>query len=308
MAQPNTPSVPIYKARSEQVHPTETVMLKVTFSDSSGTPMDLDSVPQVSIISPSGTILVNYTSAGVQKIGIGQYQFNYYISYGARWGIYHDVWQGLLSGFSIQSEFEFIVTNTQYESLQVDGYTLLGEDPGFNYSQIEIKNINKLLKALRARLNSEGLSKSTDEYGNTTFVDCGTFTTDMLVTFLGMAISEFNYIPHITFYSFKDTEIIDQFFELFVRGATIFALASKALIERGREFSFSDQGISFTPPTVSELLNTQFSTELSDYRQVLDLVKRNLKPAPQGLGTLSISTGNNQLISKFRFLRERRII
>ena len=62
----------------------------------------------------------------------------------------------------------------------------------------------------------------------------------------------FNQIPHFTLFSMDDTTIIDQFHEVIVQGAVIYALAGKALIERGRENNLSDSGIYFTPPTVSE--------------------------------------------------------
>jgi len=52
-----------------------------------------------------------------------------------------------------------------------------------------------------------------------------------------------------------------------VEGATLKALASQALIERGREFALSDSGISFIPPAISELLQTQFQSVISFHNE-----------------------------------------
>ena len=46
---------------------------------------------------------------------------------------------------------------------------------------------------------------------------------------------------------------MEQFGEILVEGATLYALASQALIERGREFQITDNGLNFNPPTVSRV-------------------------------------------------------
>ena len=184
----------------------------------------------------------------------------------------------------------------------------LGDAPGFNYSQAAILNINKLLKALRARLNSSGKAKAKDKFGNVIFVDCDIFSVDMLVTFLAIQLWEFNQIAHFTEFTFDDDVFINQFGAILVQGATIWALASKALIERGREFQISDNGIQFTPPTVSELMNTQWNAELTNHTEKLKQIKASLKPGPLGLGTLTVTVARNPLLSQLRHRRARIII
>jgi hypothetical protein len=298
-----------YKDRSESINPTETAQLHVTFrSFSTGLPTDLDSFPTISIIQPSGNVLVSQTSAGVYHLATGIYGYDLPISINAPWGVWTDLWRGSVDGYQSVQERNFIVQNTQFQSsVPGDGYLSLGIDIGFDFSQVAIQNINKLLKTLRARLNSSGKKKGVDQFGNEFYSDCDIFSTDTLVTLLCNSLTMFNQIPHFTLFSMDDTTIIDQFHEVIVQGAVIYALAGKALIERGREYNLSDSGISFTPPTVSELLNTEWSTELSNFTEKVKFIKNSLKPSALGLGTLTISTSRNPAIARLRHLRARQI-
>jgi len=130
----------------------------------------------------------------------------------------------------------------------------------------------------------------------------------MLVTFLATALWDFNQVPFFTFFQFDDDNFVEQFGEILVEGATLYALASKALIERGREFQVNDNGLNFTPPTVSDLMNTQYSTLLSHYWDKLKMIKASLRPAPKGLGVFGMTSGLNPAFSRLRHLRARRII
>lgn len=181
---------------------------------------------------------------------------------------------------------------------------IFGDDVGFDYSQVAIKNINKLLKLLKARLNSSGKVLAKDIYGNNQYVDCDIFSVDMLVTFLAGALWEFNQIPYFTFFTFDDCNFVEQFGEVLVEYATLQSLASKALIERGREFQLTDNGINFNPPTVSDIMMTQYSTLLTHYWEKIKMIKNSLRPAPLGLGTWSITNGG--VGGAFRALRHRR--
>ncbi|CAB4196481.1 hypothetical protein UFOVP1290_1, partial [uncultured Caudovirales phage] len=198
--------------------------------------------------------------------------------------------------------------HTQVPAINIDGYHHLGDDPGFDYSQTAIKNINKLIKSLKARLNSSGKAKSVDSYGNVMYVDCDIFSIDMLTTFLATALWDFNQVPFFTFFTFDDDNFVEQFGEVLVEGATLQSLASKALIERGREFQITDNGLSFNPPTVSDLMNTQYSSLLTHYWEKLKMIKASLRPHPQGLGVFGMTSGLNPAMARLRHLRARRII
>ena len=292
--------------RSQIVQPGDTVRLRARFRGPTGLPTDLDSFPMITIVQPTGGVAVGPTSAGVFREDVGVYGFDYEFALQISLGTWFDIWQGTLSGFTVISEFTFQVNTTQVPAINTDGYVHLGDDVGFNYSQNAINNINLMLKILRARLKSSGKHKTTDEFGNVIFTDCDIYTTAELVTFLVMALGEFNETPHFTAFTFEDNPIIETFYAILVQGATLMALSSQALIERGREFQITDNGIGFTPPTISELLNTQWQTELANWYERIKLIKHNMKPNPLGLGTLRPLAAAPQF-RRLRHLKERQI-
>ena len=298
----------VIKARGELIDVTDQVNLIVQFKDGTGAPIDTDSFPQISIVQPSGLVLLAPTSAGVTHIGSGKYSYIFTVPINGPYGVFNDIWTGYISGFRVEVEFSFVVAHTQMPAINTDGYVHLGDDPGFNYSQVATKNINKLLKSLKARLNSAGKARSTDAFGNVIYVDCDIFSIDMLVTFLATALWEFNQIPYFTFFQFDDDNFVEQFGAVLVEYATLQALASKALIERGREFQITDNGINFNPPSVSELMNTQYSTLMSQYWERIRYIKNSLRPAPLGLGVFGMTSGLNPAMARLRHLRARRII
>ncbi len=296
------------RARGETLSVYDQVNLTVKFKDSTGNLVDTDSYPTISIIQPSGLVAIAPTSAGVSKTATGSYSFIYTIPANGPLGVYQDIWSGYINGFRASAQFSFVVVQTDIPQINVDGYAHIGDNVPLVYSQAAVKNINKLLRSLKARLNSSGKSKSTDKFGNIQFVDCDIFSVDMLVTFLATAVWDFNQVPYFTFFQLDDDNFVEQFGEVLVEGATLYALASKALIERGREFSLQDNSISFTPPTVSEIMMTQYSALLTHFWDKLKMIKASLRPKPLGLGVFGMSSGLNPAIARLRHLRARRII
>jgi len=296
------------KARGQFVDVTEQINLTVQFKDQSGNPINTDQFPTISIIQPSGSVLLLPTSQGVVQSGTGSYGYVFTVPINGPYGVFNDIWTGSINGFQVQNTFSFVVSHTDLPALNTDGYLALGDDPGFHYSQIAIYNINKLIKILKNRLNADGKTPAFDQYGNLQYVDCSLYSIDMLVSFLAAALSDFNQVPYFTFFTWEDTLFIDQFAEILIQGATLYALASKALIEKGREYVIQDNGISFTPPTIAELLETQYSTLLTQYRETLKYIKNSLRPSPKGLGVFSMISGLNPSVSRLRFLKARRII
>jgi hypothetical protein len=295
------------KARGELIDVTDQVNLIVQFKDAMGNPINADSFPQISIVQPSGTVLLAPTSAGVAQAATGQYSYIFTVPINGPYGVFNDIWIAYINGFRVEATLSFVVTHTQIPAINTDGYAHLGDDPGFHYSQCAIRNINKLIKSLRARLNSSGKAKSTDGYGNVTYVDCDIFSVDMLTTFIATALWDFNQVPYFTFFTFDEDCFVDQFGEILVEGATLYSLASQALIERGREYQITDNGLSFNPPTVSELLQTQYSTLLTQYWDKLKYIKNSLRPSPRGLGVFSMNSGINPAFARLRHLRARRL-
>lgn len=295
------------KARGELLEPTDIVNLTIQFYDGFGNPANTVSFPQISIVQPSGGVALMPTSAGVSQIDVGKYMYQFIVPYNGPFGVWNDVWMGMVGNYVHTETRSFIVEHTDLPAINTDGYVHLGDDPGFNYSQIAIRNINKIMKSLKARLNNDGKAQSTDPYGNVTYIDCSVFSVEMLTTFIATALTDFNQVPYFTFFTFEDTPIIDQFLDIIVEGATLSALASQALIERGREFQITDNGVNFNPPTVSELLQTQYSTLLTNYYDKLRYIKNSMRPAPRGLGTLRPLATSPQFL-RLRHLRARQII
>lgn len=297
------------KSRGEFVDVTENINLSVTFKDQNGNPIDTDTLPTITIVQPSGLVSFGPTSQGVIHNGTGDYSYIYVVGQDGPYGVWNDIWMGTINGFNVPATFSFVVAHTEMPSINSDGFVHLGDDPGFHYSQTALLNINKLLKMLRARLNSSGKSRQVDSNGNVTYVDCDIYSVEMLTTFLATALSDFNQVPFFTFFTFDQTPFIDQFAEVLVEGATLGALASQALIERGREFSITDNGLNFVPPTVSELLNTEYNTLLTHYWDKLKFIKASLRPYPLGLGTFNFQSGGLiPAVKNLGRLRERRIL
>lgn len=295
------------KARGETLDATDQVNLTVQFKDQAGNPIDCDSFPSISIVQPSGHVLFTPTSAGVARIGVGKYNYLFEIPIMGPYGIYEDNWNGIINGMLVQASFQFVVVKTDVPGINTDGYYHLGDIYPLNYSQTAIQNINKLIRVLKARLNSSGKTPRTIN-GNLTYVDCDIFSIDTLVSLLGAALSDFNQVPYFTNFTFDDTEFVTQFLEILVEGATLYALSSQALIEKGREFQFTDNSINFNPPSMGEMLNTQYNTLLTHYWEKLKYIKNSLRPGPKGLGTFSMTGGVSPAVARLRHLRQRRIL
>lgn len=295
------------RTRSEQVGFGETIRLVAQFKNSSGTLVDLDLFPSLTIVQPSGGAYLGPTSQGVFRLGVGMYGYDLPIPLNTPIGVWNDLWSGTLDGYNTVAEGMFVVSNTQLPAVNTDGYWHLGDDPGTCYSQTAIRNINLLLKTLKARLKSAGKATMKDEFGNDVLVDCDIYSVDSMVSFLANSISAFNEIPHFTFFTFEDTEFIQIFHDVLVQGATLMAVSSQGLIERGREFQFTDNGINFNPPTMSEILQSQWTAELQSHYEKLKLIKSNMKPGPSGLGTLTITTSRHPAVRRLRHLRARQL-
>ena len=294
--------------RSEIIQPGDTVSLMAKFTGPEGEQVDLDAFPTITVIQPSGGVAVGPTSVGIMRIDRGQYSFNYNVGLYPTIGTWRDVWQGILGGYPLIGEFTFTVMTTQTPAINTDGKEHLGDDPGFNFSEMAIHNINNLMKSLRYRLKNSGKSRTTDEYGNPVYKDCDIFQPDELVGFLVQSLSMFNEYPRFTTFSMENTEIIEQFHDILVQGATYLALGSQALIERGREFPINDNGVSMTPPTISEMLQTQYAKEMDSWEKKCMMIKKNMVPSPLGLGTLSFTGGAAPQFRRLRLLRERQVI
>ena len=115
-------------------------------------------------------------------------------------------------------------------------------------------------------------------------------------------------VPFFTAYAFSDQIIQTLFSAAIVEGAYIFALASQSLIEKGRDFTISDGGVSYQPPQLGDFLQSQYSTWLTSYRERLRFIKNSIRPGPVGFGTYTNLGSGAPAFLRLRHLRARRII
>jgi hypothetical protein len=136
--------------------------------------------------------------------------------------------------------------------------------------------MEKLKQGLKMRLNSAGKVKHKDEQGNDVFVKQDIFAEEMYEAAIETAISALKQFSIGSHFGENEAGFFRTYQDLIVQGATIQLLAGQALLERGREFQFTDNGIAYKPPSVSDVLMTQWQLEYQMYMEKLRL----LQPKP----------------------------
>jgi hypothetical protein len=284
----------------------QTVVLEIDIYDARGTRLDADSVPAVEIIDSNGNVVRPLSATNVVRIQDGRYRLNYTVPSTAPTGIWVDHWRAQVNGFITNSNLSFIVL-TAAASIDAAG-SQIGDDPVVNWTEAEIQGINILMHQLRCRLHDFNLKhERLDEYGNLELVDCPIFTDDELLCFLCNSLSEFNQTPHFTDLGFDSPIIYSRNAHVIVEGAFIMASAAKMLIEAGREFSITDNGISMSPPQLSSVLNNELGHFLNPHLERLKQIKWSMKPAPTGFGSFRVLAVSPNFM-RLRHLRQRRIV
>lgn len=133
---------------------------------------------------------------------------------------------------------------------------------------------------------------------------CQAFTNDELDLYLEASLWAFNAKP--TFTSFLWDNLQERWADIIVKGATVWSLYAQGLIEAGREFQITDNGISFTPPPVSDKLHSYAAALLAHYERELLDIKQNFRPIPAAVGVFSVLDISPSL-RRLRHLREKRI-
>ena len=138
--------------------------------------------------------------------------------------------------------------------------------------------------------------------------ECNVFSDEILACFLSASLSEFNMIPFFTSYSFSDEIIYKTFSHAIVEGAYILALSSQALVEKGRDFTISDGGISYQPPALGDFINGHYQNFMTSYRERLKFIKNSIRPNPTSFGTFTNLSSGAPAFVRLRHLRSRKII
>ena len=300
--------------RSKAIRGT-TVILKIQYYGPNGLETDTDQMPYIKITDANGEVQLASTQTGVTREDTGLYKYSYSIQKGAAEGLWEDEWVSTINGTTITNNFSFLVMDSS-DLTEATGSVRLGDDVNFNFSDEELKGINILMKYLKCRLRSNGRKPKRDSfgafvldgYGSIVYEECNVFSDEILACFLCSALSEFNMIPFFTSYTFADGVIKTLFSSMIVEGAYVIALASQALVEKGRDFSISDGGINYQPPQLGDFLASQYNNFLSNYRERLKFVKNNIRPGPQGFGTFTNLASGAPAFTRLRHLRSRRII
>jgi hypothetical protein len=291
----------------------EDVILSIQYYGLDGLPTNTDSTPEITIKDLQGNIILGPTSSGVTRTDTGFYQYTYSVNKAADKGLWTDLWSASIDTITVQNSFQFLVVD---EVSAITGTVRLGDDVSFDFTDQEIYGINVLLKFLKARLRNNGRKPKRDEfgaimydsYGEIITEECNVFSDEILVCFLCQALSEFNMVPFFTGYLFSDELIYKLFSAAIVEGAYVFATASQSLLEKGRDFTISDGGVSYQPPALGDFLATHYNTWLTSYRERLKFIKNSIRPGPRSFGTYSNLNSGAPAFTRLRHVRERRIV
>ena len=280
----------------------EVIRLEAQFADSAGNPKDTTTTPTISIMDANGAIAVVATSQLVIRIGLGRYRYQLTVPDGYTSGTWNDTWVGVVDGYQLQAIFDFHVDSRG--SISAVGTTPepdmeIGDEVKHVYHQEEIRGINILLKTLSSKLRNIAFKADGSR--------CDVFEQDDLVEFLCSGLSEFNSTPTITGFSFADQAVYTTFKDVITTGAMLQAWYGQAILESGKEWTITDNGVTITPPGVSSAITNIYNSQLSDYRAKLKEIKRNLRPSPRGMGAGSILV-NNPALRRLRHRSENRII
>lgn len=134
---------------------------------------------------------------------------------------------------------------------------------------------------------------------------CFAFSEDEIDMYLETSLWAFNAKP--TFTALMWDGLQPRWLNIIVKGAVVWALYAQSLLESGREFTISDNGISYTPPPVSDKMQSYASALLAHYEKELQDIKQNFRPIPAAVGFASVTEMSTSL-RRLRHLRERRII
>jgi hypothetical protein len=252
--------------------------------------------------------------SGVRRRDVGLYYYDYTIPMNCNTlGVWQDIWSVHVNGVPFTKMLNFTV-NTQTSAVTAEA----GQEIDPELSQEAAKNVFMLMKLLRTRLGSDGVRRKRDQFGrfitglNGEYVmePCDVFTTEELYTFLKASLAEFNSIPHFTGFTFNEPPFVKTFQHELTEGAFIMALALQGLREKGREFTMTDDGVSYNAPQIADYIKGYLSDFMASYRERIKFIKCSMLPRPMGFGTVYslAGAGVSPAYLRLRHLRERQII
>ena len=280
----------------------EYIRLEAQFADSAGNPKDASTPPTIQITDAAGAVAVATTDDFVFRIGLGRYRYQLTVPDGYTAGTWNDTWVGSIDGYQLQAIFDFHVDSRG--TISAVGTTPepemeLGDEVKHDYSQEEVRGINILLKTLNSKLRNVAFKSDGTR--------CDVFDQDDLIEFICAGLSEFNATPTITGFNFADQAVYTTFKDVITTGAMLQAWYGQSILEAGKEWTVTDNGVTINPPQISAAITNIYNSQLSDYRAKLKEIKRNLRPSPRGMGAGSILV-NNPAAARLRHRSENRIL
>lgn len=106
-----------------------------------------------------------------------------------------------------------------------------------------------LIQLVKFRVASTGKTLG----GNNSYQEVDIFADAEILSALELSLRAFNMRPVITYFGWDDEETIDMISDLLVTYAAYILLTRQSLVERGKEFTVNDAGISFNPSDVSSM-------------------------------------------------------
>lgn len=290
------------------------IRLEIQYYDQAGNYVDPSTVPTVSIVDPTNTIIFNADSTtGVARQDVGLYYIDYTVPVNGTLGNWQDIWSVQVGNVPFNTVLNFTV-----DQLTSPVTATAGQEIDPQLSSGAITNVLLLMKLLRTRLGSDGVRRKRDQFGrylqdakgNYILEPCNVFSTDELYTFLKASLAEFNSIPHFTSFTFNDSSFVNMFQHELTEGAFIMAMALQGLREKGREFQMTDDGLSYQPPAIADYLKGYLSDFMTSYRERIKFIKCQMKPNPTGFGTVYSLAGGGvaPAFIRLRHLRARQII
>jgi len=183
---------------------------------------------------------------------------------------------------TVPTWFDSVDDGNPYVSYAVSAVDILGNesprsDVISNYSSV----VDRLISDLRAVLRDNWLTNTTPpqpDYCKRKYSDA-----ELLIQ-LRRALNDINATPVPTNYTFE--QMATQWYDLLLTGGQIYSAISQGLMEVGKEFNYSDNGISITISRSGSYKGFADSL-LTNYTKQRDRVKLNLIMTFSGAGLIT---------------------
>ncbi len=131
------------------------------------------------------------------------------------------------------------------------------------------------------------------------------YSDDELSCYLTLTLIDINSHPTTTYYDW-DT-VPTNWYAVIAYGAQWMAWNSEAILEAAKQYSITENGITFTPPDIAASISSAADKVYTHFNDLKEKIKRNVKPSPRGVGGTRILYPQ-PFLAKLRHLKERRIL